>query len=267
MSTNDLQVVWTKPWLAEDFEGAGISVTRHSTLDPVEQVGPIWWTTEAATWSKKAGFKTNLVAPNYEDFLNLKNEDLIQRNVSWGTVRDYIEFEITDPWFIKPADSKIIIEDSPNVGKPMVDEPVYWASEAHMAGVPYETMLLLSEPVTFTQEWRCWFDGYYIQDMAMYRSGNETWDSDWPRDYDIRAALHAAEIGKVVDMPCVIDVGYTEEYGLELVELNPVWSSGLYSADPAQVYECLKASYEYSLAGKGREWEPDAWLASKSRLW
>ena len=262
-----LQTVWTKPWIKWEFEMAGIEVSHHSTLEPVEQIGPIWWTTEAATWSQRAGFETHLVAPNWEDFLSLSEVGLLKRSVSAYTVGELAETYALYFGFVKPADSKISLGEDGMIGAPKVGRIKWWGQEVLAAGVPAETQCLASREVDFVEEWRCWWDGESIREMAMYRQNNETWDETWPHENDPQIATWASRVGEAIGMPCVIDVGYFKDGSIDTVELNPVWSSGPYTVDYAAVYDCIAASFEWSLEGKGREWEPDAWLASKQRLW
>lgn len=246
----DLQVVWPKGWLADDFERAGLTVSRHTGFEPVEQAGPIWWTTEDASRSIGAGHAVNLTAPNFEDFVYLGGL-LLQRKV-WAVPAAAAASFVGLQAFVKPADSKFV--GTGNIGRATVANVSGWVDDCMNAGMSPKTVLLISDVRHFSEEWRFWTDGETVLDWSVYARDGETWD-EWDAG---TPEAHVASIAKAavakLGQPCCIDVGLTRNNTAVVVELNPVWSSGLYSAHPDRVFKALRAATEK----RGRPWVPDA---------
>lgn len=261
----DLQVVYPKPWIAEEFNKAGVTTQTHSIFDAVKQTGPIWWSTEMAARSQAMGYKTFLAAPNYEDFINLP-EELLKRKV-WAVELGQLtqDYHVGLKQFVKPADSKIV--GPGDTGKAMfTDDVSKWASDCYKFGVPYSTMCLVSEPIEIYSEWRIWTDGENLLEASLYREGNNTWDEWEPAEIGFTLRDFIPEAIKAVGQPCTIDIGYKDGVCF-IVEMNPIWSSGPYTSDFAQIYKGIKASYDWAKEGKGRAWKPDSWLKAKTAKW
>jgi len=261
----DLQVVYPKPWIAEEFNKAGITTQTYSIFDAVKQTGPIWWSTEMAARSRASGPEIYLTAPNYEDFVNLP-KNLLKRNV-WAMELGNLkrDYHVGMKQFVKPADSKIV--GPGDIGKAMVvDDVSKWAKDCLAYGVPWHTMCIVSEPIEIEEEWRIWTDGESILEASKYRSWENTWD-EWPKELLSYGPLKFADQAvKAVGQPCTIDIGYKDGVCF-IIEMNPIWSSGPYTSDFAQIYKGIKASYDWAKKGKGRAWKPDAWLKAKTAKW
>lgn len=258
-----LQVVWTKPWIADEFEAAGVPTIRHLGVDTVVQEGPIWWATEHAARSIAAGNETWLTAPNWYDFVALPRE-LLVRDV-WATTIGMLAETTNLTAFVKSADSKIV--GPGDIGRARVDVASRWADECMTAWqVPGDTPALVSEPVDWSEEWRVWTDGEHVLEMSLYQLNGDTWN-EWPAE---KPPAHVREFAeravRAVDQPCVIDIGKISSlpnHPLAIVELNPVWSSGPYTSDYAAIFRALRASYEWARTGRGRAWYPDPWLRKR----
>lgn len=256
-----LQVVWPKPWIAEEFEAAGVDVIRHLGLgpDPVIQRGPIWWSTVHAASSYVAGHEVALTAPNWVDLLRLP-KDLFGRKVWVSTAQTLTEIEGLIA-FVKSADSKI---DGPGtIGLAQVADVKEWAGDVLSLGVPRDTPVIVSDVVEWISEWRVWTDGLSVRETSLYRTNRSTWD-EWPRiSIQEEGMDFAEECVKAVAQPAVIDIGQfwcDDLIRWGIVETNPVWSSGPYTSDFSAIYDCIKASYDWSRQEKGRPWSPDPWL-------
>lgn len=254
---NDLQVVWPKGWIAEEFERAGCAVSRHTGMDVVEQTGPIWWATEHATKSMAAGYRTTLTAPN-GCFLAQLPKWAVNRNIRWSTPQR--EAQNSDVRFVKSANSKIV--GPGDVGRAMVANVDDWVRACTALGVPGSTPIIISDPVIFSEEWRCWYDGMRVTEMSLYQKDGFIWDEwpviDPPKEY----RAFGEDIGKLVQEACTIDIGLIDGK-LSVVEFNPVWSSGMYTSDFREIYQAIKGGYERAKIGQGTKWVPDPWLQSK----
>jgi len=151
----DLQVVWPKRWVADEFEAAGVSTRWHMGLmSTVAQTGPIWWATEHAARSLAAGNRVFLTAPNAESLVMMPYE-FLKRDVSIVTMGELADWKTVR--FVKSADSKI---NGPGaIGLAMVCEPWQWVAGCREIGVPDDLTCLVSDGVEWEKEWRGWGDG------------------------------------------------------------------------------------------------------------
>jgi hypothetical protein len=250
-----LQVVWPKGWMADEFEKAGVAVTRHTGFDVVNQCGPIWWASELAAWSMREGNNTFLTAPNWYDFTSLP-PDMLGRRMKPCRLDELVKYD--KDFFVKPADIKIV---GPNdTGRAMIRNARNWAEDCLAIGVYPETMCLIQDPVVWTEEWRFWFDGTRIVEGSQYQHQGLTWD-EWARSDPPAELLDlAVQVGLIIAQPCTIDCGFLDTGQPALVEMNPVWSSGPYTSDFGKIFDAIAASYTYALEGKGRRWIPEPWL-------
>lgn len=252
----NLQVVWPKQWIAKEFAKAGCEVVHHSGIEVVKQQGPIWWASELAARSMgEGGHEVFLTAPNWYDLVWLPQE-LLGRKIRPYQLAELVELEVDA--FVKPADCKIV---GPNdTGRAMVRNVRNWAEDCLAIGVYPQTVCLVQNPVVWTEEWRCWFDGTELVEASKYQDHGMTWD-EWPiENLPYELLLLAEEVGRLIQQPCTIDVGYLDTGQPALVELNPVWSSGPYTSDFGRIYRAIRASFEWAKDGRGRRWEPEPWL-------
>ena len=255
----DLQIVWPKQWMADDFAAAGCNVTHHSGFEVVEQRGPIWWTTEDAARSIVAGHEVWLQAPDFRDFTELP-KGLLGREVRAVNLRSASNMHREA--FVKPADCKIVGPE--DCGRAMVANVATWAKECLDFGVNSSTVVLISDPISFDEEWRCWYDGTRVTEASLYLRDGVTWDEFPAEEIPLLLGAFAEVVGKEVKQPCTIDVGLVKGAPV-LVELNPVWSSGIYTSDYWKIYQAILAGWEFARSGRGTKWEPELWLLEQAR--
>lgn len=256
---SDLQVVWPKPWIADAFEECGLEVERHTGLDIVQQNGPIWWATEHAAKSLHAGNRVDLTAPDARLVTEMPRW-AIRRKMGVVPLKD--AYRLPGPVFLKSANSKITVGDAGRAE--VVDVAQTWADKCMRAGVPRDLPIIWSEPVEFTEEWRCWYDGTLIREISQYQRYGSTWN-EWPQVYPTNELLEFAVMvaHKLVKEPCVLDVGYIAGRPA-VVETNPVWSSGPYTSSYDAIYASISASYDWALKAMGTRWVPDEWLVKQA---
>ncbi len=145
---------------------------------------------------------------------------------------------LAQPAFIKPADNKCF------------QAQVYASGAAlpRTAELPEDTPTLISEPVEWVVEFRCFVADRRVLAHSVYaREGAlaQAEDGGWPCSQEERdAALSFAATllaDPRVEMPeaVVLDVGLIRDRGWAAVELNPAWGSGLYGCDPTRALEVI----------------------------
>lgn len=179
-----------------------------------------------------------LVVPDPEFLIKLPYE-FINRNLK---IVKHSEFTpISTPTFIKAADIKSITAK------------VYQPREEILGlnSLPADTPLLLSEPVVWESEYRCFIREGKLQAMSIYAAGGETavcaseiWTAQSATD---DAAVEFAQkvlADKRVQLPksVVVDIGLIEQRGWSIIEANPAWSSGIYYCSPEGVLSTLQAA-------------------------
>lgn len=159
-----------------------------------------------------------------------------QRDVEFTTLQD--ARKESRRAFIKPADDKSFPARIYESGQ---DLPPTDA-------LPDSTPVLVSEPVQWESEFRCFVLQGNIVTLSVYmRDGSlaQAEDDSWPASSaEIKqAAQFAADVvaksGVAVPPSVVIDVGIIAGRGWAVVEANPSWGSGLYSCDPAEVLKVV----------------------------
>lgn len=148
---------------------------------------------------------------------------------------------IATPAFIKPAAEKTF------------DAKVY-ASGAELPSADYfddETPVLVSEPVTWAFEYRCFVAERTLHTLSPYARYGELAENDsgeWPApDSEMAAARDfvgqlLADEHVVLPPAIVIDIGKIEGKGWAVVEANPAWGSGIYGCNPDAVLNALAKS-------------------------
>jgi hypothetical protein len=255
-----IQVVWPKRWIADDFEAAGVPVVWLPRFDPVEQVGPIWWTGEDAAASIAAGWEVRLASPN------CATHRIVDRWVAHPRVYCTVGglAAAAGDWtvrFVKPLLSKITFDD--RAGDAQVCDPVVWALRLLDAGVPPSTPVVHTTPVRFGDEWRTWVWDGQVYTWSKYADGDGSTWNEWPRgDLPDDCRVVAEQVAAAVPIPLVVDIGYVDDTPY-VVEANPVWSSGFYAADMAAVARLLRVCVDPAVVERDR-WEPDPWQSQQA---
>lgn len=145
--------------------------------------------------------------------------------------------KITERKFIKPADDKCF------------DSKVYEAGTF----IPHELIsvdypVLVSEPVEFTLEYRCFVDGIKVTTWSNYIYEEHIADSKFwyltpqgiisPSEFVNEMLSHSDQ----KTFPSVIDVGFIPVKGWAILETNQAWASGLYGCDPLEALLVMEKS-------------------------
>jgi hypothetical protein len=140
--------------------------------------------------------------------------------------------------FIKPADDKCFPAKVYDSGKDLPAIEV-------LAG---STPVLISEPVRWEVEFRCFILDRQVRTLSVYSRDGELAQGEadeWPASKS--EIDQAGEFVKTVladsqiDIPpaVVIDVGIIANRGWAVIEANACWASGIYGCDPANVLDVL----------------------------
>lgn len=141
--------------------------------------------------------------------------------------------------FMKPADDKCFVAQVYESGNELPDSGV----------LPDTTPVLVSEPVNWSMEFRCFVFENQLATLSPYLRDGELCqanDGSWPAtDDELKQATEF--IGRVladdrVDLPpaVVVDVGIIADAGWAVLESNAAWGSGIYGCDPARVLNVIR---------------------------
>jgi len=177
---------------------------------------------------------------NSFDWLAKLHPFFLKRKVEFMTL-DQAK-KITERRFIKPADDKCF------------DAKVYDPGEFKPhESIPNDYPVLVSEPVEFDLEYRCFVDkrvrtwSNYI--MYEHLADPRFWnmvpleEGRLPHDF-VDDLLHELEYHDwgVETVPSVIDVGRIKGKGWAIIETNQAWASGLYGCDPLRALKVMEMS-------------------------
>lgn len=152
---------------------------------------------------------------------------------------------IKETKFIKPADDKVFPAKVYAPGELITHETI-----------PGDTPTLVSDVVEFDLEYRTFVDkrvrtwsNYvffeHIADPKMWHMvplEEERYPQDFVNDCLYDMEFH--DMGGLITVPSVIDVGRIKGKGWAIIETNQAWASGLYGCDPGQVLKVLEQSCE-----------------------
>jgi hypothetical protein len=135
----------------------------------------------------------------------------------------------TAPQFVKPADGKVF-------------EPKVYATGDDLPSVEQigDIKVLVSEPVTFVNEVRCFvLEGEvlsaspYWRNDALAQAADGSWPFEGNEESEALSFARQVLMHPKVSSPTafVLDVGLTLEYGWAVIEGNPCWGAGLYGCD------------------------------------
>lgn len=162
-----------------------------------------------------------------------------QRDIRLMTLRD--ARQLHERAFIKPATDKSF-------------DARVCASGADLPSADYfddDTPTLVSDPVAWQIEYRCFVANRELETLAPYSRGgqalkdeNENWLTTAPDDAGAVEFVNQLLADQVVSLPpgLVLDAGIIADRGWAVVEANPAWASGIYGNDPAKVLHVLQAS-------------------------
>ena len=136
--------------------------------------------------------------------------------------------------FIKPADDKCF-------------RAAVYLSGADIAAdesLPVSTPVLISEPVVWEAEFRCFVRERSIVAVSLYARHGEMAEFAPVADGELDEATAFARgllDDPMVELPpaFVLDVGVIAGRGWSVVEANPAWGAGIYRCDPRRVLDVL----------------------------
>lgn len=163
----------------------------------------------------------------------------LKRDVFLTTFKDAVDIQRV--CFMKPADDKTFPAAVYKSGR-----------ELDSYKVDSFNPVLVSEPVTFEAEYRC-----FILERSIVALSNPYTKGEDVLVADLEGAqlfLESMLADPTVDIPpaVVVDVGLMER-GWAVVEANPLWGSGIYDCDPAAVLPAL-------LRATNATYDDDRWV-------
>ena len=171
------------------------------------------------------------------DWLAALVPDYRQREIWLTTLGD--ARRLKEPRFVKPADDKCFQAKVYDSGVQLPANAV----------IPDVTPVLVSEPVDWHVEFRCFVLGRSIVTLSPYwRDGAlaEDESGQWsdPRGDEARefAAAVVGDLAVALPPAVVVDVGLIAGRGWAVVEANAAWGSGIYGCDPAEVLTVVRRS-------------------------
>jgi len=159
------------------------------------------------------------------------------RDVRLTTLADALT--LADRMFVKPTDEKCFPARVYASGAAIEPDPV----------LPLDLPVLVSEPVVFEVEFRCFVVEREVASMSPYIRGGELardaagdWEAEAADVEAARASIQAFLADPAVDLPpaVVVDVGRMQGRGWGVVEANPAWASGICGCDPVNVLPVLR---------------------------
>ena len=172
-----------------------------------------------------------------QDWLPMLPQKYSKRTVLKSTIGAARQY--TQPQFVKNADGMKAFEAQ--IYKTGSDLP---SSEYY----PDEYEVLVSEPVNWVVEYRCFIRerelltlSVYLRNGELAKSADGVWLGDVEEEAEARHFCQMLLQDEMVSIAptCVIDIGFIEERGWAVVEANPAYGSGIYGCDPYQVLEVV----------------------------
>ncbi|HEY2585077.1 MAG TPA: ATP-grasp domain-containing protein [Tepidisphaeraceae bacterium] len=214
-------------WRVHDLKQRGTSAV-HDPAEPVAFYGSS--TRESLEHARKLNL--HLVSPPLDLLARLPCRFTL-RQVRFITWTDLVGWN--ERLFAKPADP---VDKCFDVG--------IYARRADIRVVrpiPADTPVLLSEPVEWLAEYRCFVAEGRVVATSPYLSFGHALAHHPGTGAQVPAPVLdlAADLAVNCDLPraFVIDIGLIEDRGWAVVEFNPAWCSGILSADPDRVLDVL----------------------------
>jgi len=168
-----------------------------------------------------------------EDWLTTLPYDFVRRRIDLSNIG--AARRLAEPTFIKPPNDKSF------------SAKVYASGESLPDFLDDAAPAILSEPVTWTVEFRCFvLDGHVCTISPYWRDQRPASDDNFTAtDEERMAATSLAETvlaapGVACPPACVIDVGQLSDGAWAVVEANAAWGSGIYGCDPNAVLDVLR---------------------------
>lgn len=181
------------------------------------------------------------------DFLAKLAWDDVKRDLQISMLSDVRNFR--EPMFIKPIDP----ED-----KDVFNAGVYTdGRDIKVRSHKTDLMVMVSEPVDWRVEYRCFCTNHVVVDgTPYYRSGRifRYGEGRWPVQQQEWSVVKRfvedflSRHSETLPPGVVVDVGFIENRGWAIIELNPAWCATLYGCDPEKVlivlFQCCFGAHE-----------------------
>lgn len=172
---------------------------------------------------------------NSFDWLAKVPEKYVKRHIQFMTLGE--ARKITERKFIKPADTKVFDAKVYNDGGGAIDSQL-----------PDDCPVLVSDPVTWDLEYRCFVDGNDCltwSNYIYYGAINEGKYHFICPENEILPIEFVSNVMKDIETkPSVIDIGIIPGKGWAVIETNEAWASGLYGCDPSQALISMKMAVD-----------------------
>lgn len=184
-------------------------------------------------------FQLALLEPPLDLLARVPGE-FVLREVRFGTLADVAK--VSTPAFIKPADPC----------HKVFDAGTYRSLDHLLNGraISLQTPVLMSEPVEWTNEYRCFVcEGHAVAWSPYLCYGHPIWKPGCaaplpPNLNPYIQRLHAAMLG-LLPPAFVVDIGILEDGRWAIVEFNPAWCSGILGANVSQVLHAVERSAQW----------------------
>jgi hypothetical protein len=169
------------------------------------------------------------------DLLTKVPAALLARQVRFGTLGELAH--VRCPVFVKPADPVL-----------KVFEPGVYGSVADVQGrspLAAATPILISEPVDWTSEFRCFVREGRLETWSPYVSfGRPMWKAGIPGDPPANLAAFVdrlmTQMRGALPPAFVVDIGVLEDGRWAVVEFNPAWCSGILGANVEAIFKVIQ---------------------------
>jgi len=170
------------------------------------------------------------------NWLTTVSGELLKRDVRFMTLA---EARREGHSFIKPADDKCFAARIYESGSGLPGSDV----------LPDATPVLVSEPVRWSVEFRCFVLEDQLVNVSPYLRDGELCradDGSWPASDEERQQavefLCSVLADDSVSLPptVVVDIGVIPHRGWAILEANAAWGSGIYGCDPAGVLDVVR---------------------------
>ena len=165
----------------------------------------------------------NLIEPDFHLPITL-DPKWLNRKIDLTKLEDIQELEY--PIFVKPVIPKQFRSRIYNSAEEL---------EYECRGLYKYTSILFSEIVTFENEIRCFVLDDQVMAMSIYEGEA---DMDDAREFAISFAAETKN-RRLLVKTYVVDIGYIRDRGWAVIEVNPVWGSGLNGCDAEKVIDCI----------------------------
>jgi hypothetical protein len=234
-------------WEVERLSGWRASPElRHS--DPVLYGEPLF----AAVVADALGL--TLLEPPF-NWLTTLSDSWTRRHIRFTTLAD--AKRESSRMFIKPADDKCFPARVYQSGLELPSIDV----------LPDQTPVLVSEPVRWGVEFRCFVmdrqlhtHSIYSRDGLLAQREDGSWDAANAENEQAERFIADFLADERVSIPpaTVIDVGIIADRGWAVVESNPAWGSGIYGCEPKSVLSVIRRAcvQRDRLNATDAEWVP-----------